>query len=296
MPSRASWRAGLSLLLLIVITTWSAFLFVGDDKLHVYFFDVGQGDAILIRKGTFQILVDGGPDETVLDHLGRTLPPWDRTIELVVLTHPHADHVTGLLEVLRRYEIGEVWGTGVIHPTQVYVSFLTEIRNRQIPYRAVKAGDSHAIEDIKITILYPLQSLVGARLDNANASSIVVKVVAGKFSALLTGDLEEEGQQTLVENDTDLAATVLKIPHQGSRDADLPQFLQRAAPPIAILSVGKKNQYGHPHADVIQRYEKMGITVLRTDRDGTIHLSVTDNILWIKTDEAGTMARVELVQ
>ena len=102
MFSRASWRVLLSLLLLTVLTVWSVLLYRDDDRLHVYIFDVGQGDSILVKSGNFEILVDGGPDESVVNWLGRTLPPWDRTIEVVVLTHPHADHVKGLVEVFKR--------------------------------------------------------------------------------------------------------------------------------------------------------------------------------------------------
>lgn len=296
MLSRSNWRAILALLVLIVITVWSVLLFAGDEGLHVFFFDVGQGDAILIKKGTFQVLIDGGPDETILSHLGRTLPPWDRTIEIVVLSHPHADHLVGLVEVLKRYEVGEIWGTGVIHTSEIYIDFLKEIRNRKVPYQAVSSGFQKKAEDISLVILAPIESLTGQRLANANLGSIVLKASFGRFSILFTGDAEAPTQQELIKKDADLAADVIKVPHQGSRDAALTPFLEAVRPVFAILSVGERNRYGHPHTEALRLYEHLGINLLRTDRDGTVSLATDGQTVWIKTAKTGTMMQVELVE
>ena len=289
---RNDWKAVLALLVLVVLTIWGAVLFARDKKLHLFFFDVGQGDAILVRQGQFEILIDGGPDRSILTHLGRVLPPWDRRIEIVVLTHPHADHVTGLVEVIGRYEVGEVWGTGLIHTSDIYRSFLTGIRDNGLSFRVVAAGDRYEYEDLAVTVLAPFRNLAGMRLDNANLGSIVLKLSYGNFAALLTGDAEETVQAALLDRHGDLTATVLKVPHQGSRDADLPAFVSAVRPQLAILSVGPNNRYGHPHAEVLQRYRSLNIPLLRTDRDGTVTLTTDGVLLWIRTGRSGIFERV----
>jgi len=294
MFSRASWRVLLSLLLLTVLTVWSVLLYRDDDRLHVYIFDVGQGDSILVKSGNFEILVDGGPDESVVNWLGRTLPPWDRTIEVVVLTHPHADHVKGLVEVFKRYEVEEVWGTGVVHTSEVYIDFLETIRQKAIHYEVVSAGYRQTREGINIEVLAPTHSLQGVRLDNANLSSIVLKASFGQFAILLTGDAEEPIQEELVGRGVDLASDILKVPHQGSRDADLPAFLEAVRPALAVISVGQGNTYGHPHAEVLRRYESLAIPILRTDQDGTVEIATNGTDAWIEAVKTGIISEMNL--
>jgi len=294
MLTRSSWRLILALLLLAALTAWSAFLYSGDDRLHVYLFDVGQGDSILVKLHDFEILVDGGPDSTIVNHLGSTLPPWDRTIELVILTHPHADHVTGLVDVLERYDVGTVWGTGVIHTSDVYLSFFKKIQEKGIQYQVVKSGDRLENHGLAIDVMYPKESFAQQRLENVNLSSIVTMITYEKFRILLTGDAEEPIQEELVTSDADLTAHVLKVPHQGSRDADLPTFLEKVRPLLAVLSVGTNNRYGHPHEEVIQRYEALKISLVRTDRDGTIHLTSDGQAVWMRTEKTGIVSEMML--
>jgi competence protein ComEC len=294
MLSRSSWRFLLSLLLLTVLTVWSALTFVGDDRLHVYFFDVGQGDSILIKSGNFEMLIDGGPDQRVVNWLGRTLPPWDRTIEVVVLTHPHADHVTGLVDVLERYEVGEVWGTGAVHTSQVYLNFLNLIKEKHLSFRVVQPGEEYHLPVGTVTVLYPLKSFVGVRITNLNESSIVAKLTQGNFSLLLTGDIEEKGQQELVDLRLDMQTAILKVPHHGSDGADLTNFITSIQPKLAIISAGAKNRYGHPHPETLAHYQALDIPILRTDSDGTILLATDGTHVWIKTTKTGTMTEVNL--
>lgn len=293
MLTRSSWRLILALLLLVVFTVWSAFLFT-DPRLHVYVFDVGQGDSILLQSGSFEVLVDGGPDTTIVNHLGRILPPWDRTIELVVLSHPHADHLIGLVEVIKRYAVQEVWGTGIVHTSKVYADFLTLIRDKAIPYQAVSAGETRSVTGINLAVLAPTKKLAGERLDNANLSSIILKATYGRFAILLTGDAEEPVQEGVIKAGFDLTADVLKVPHQGSRDSDSPAFLNAVHPAYAIISVGKDNQYGHPHTETLRHYAALGIPILRTDQDGTVSLISDGQILWIKTAKTGIVSKMEL--
>jgi competence protein ComEC len=296
MPSRSSWRTILALLTLAFFTVLSVFFYSDDTRLSVSFFDVGQGDGILLKKGNFEVLVDGGPDETILSHLGKILPPWDRLIEIVIITHPHADHIAGLVEVLQKYEIGEIWGTGVAHESQIYLSLQKIIEEDQIPFRIVTSSYRLENEGLILRVLYPLQNVSGQRMQNLNLSSILLKVTYGQLDLLLTGDAEEPVQQELVKQGFDEQAEVIKIPHQGSRDADLPAFLKTVNPQIAILSVGEKNRYGHPHPEVIDRYSALGASLFRTDRDGTITVTSNGSEFWIRTSKTGIMARVELIQ
>jgi competence protein ComEC len=294
MPSRSGWRVMLGLLILAAITVWTTILSPEDDRLNVYIFDVGQGDSILIRRGSFEILVDGGPDDAILSQLGRALPSWDRMIEVVVATHPHADHVTGLIRVLSRYTVGEVWTSGAAYDTATYARFLSLANQTEGGVVVVASGEHREVGGMDISVLAPVERLADRTLTNANLSSIIIKVSFGQFDLLLTGDAENEIQQALLARGSDVDADVLKVPHQGSRDAHLPQFIARVSPLVAIISVGQDNRYGHPHQETVDWYETSGITLLRTDRDGTVHVTSDGQTFWINTTKTGIVAEVNL--
>lgn len=247
-----------------------------SPKLKVSFLDVGQGDAILIQSpGGETTLLDGGEDgEKLLARLNEELPWWDKKIEVMILTHPHADHARGFNSLFGRYQINEAISTGVWHNSSVYEAWLNNLKIHNLTLKTVKAGE---VIDLgggaSLQVLFPLSDLSGQTVSNLNNSSLVLKLTYGQISFLLTGDAEVEVEKQLLDAGTDLSAQVLKVAHHGSANATSPEFLETVNPQLAIISVGKDNDFGHPHATTLNKLEARGVKVLRTDQLGTIRLS-----------------------
>jgi competence protein ComEC len=254
-------------------------------KARVVSLDVGQGDAIFIEtEDQKQILIDGGEDETILDKLSKYMPWNDKKIELMVLTHPHADHLNGLNQVLKRYQVDEIWLTGVIDTSSFYLQFLNLLKEKQIPSKIIFAcgekkptGCTDEVswsENLKAKVLWPEENLEGKKIDNLNNSSIVLKLDNNGQKILLMGDAEEEVEDELLvslESKNYLSAEILKVSHHGSSTASSEEFLRAVAPARAIISVGE-NDYGLPTLRVIRRIERLGIEIQRTDETGDIEL------------------------
>ena len=256
----------------LLFLAYSLPLYQRSKKLEVTFFDVGQGDAALINipQGK-QVLIDGGPDAGILSKLGSALPWWDRTIEYVVLTHPHADHVTGLVEALKRYKVEKVVMTGVVHTTDEYLAFLDEVRGRNIPVKFVVSGDSFALGEGEFSVLAPQESLEGKRVEELNGTSVVLRFVYGESSFLFMGDAPVEMEEgILAAGEWDLESNVLKVGHHGSSDSNSEEFINAVAPQYAVISAGKDNPYGHPSLRTVKRLERAGARVLRTDMRGDV--------------------------
>lgn len=248
--------------------------FQENNFLKVNFFDVGQGDAILIRTPNRQkILIDGGPNNEIIYKLGRNLPFYDKEIDLVILTHPHADHLSGLIEVLKRYKVKKILSTGIVHTIPEYMEWLEEVKRQGVTMEIAQARQIiNFDENVKLEVLYPLEDLTGERVENLNNTSIVSKLTFGKTSFLFTGDAEVEVEEKLISSGVDLTADVLKVAHHGSKNATSQEFLDKVEPQIAIIMVGAKNKFGHPSQRVINRLEKMGTQILRTDKNGDIKI------------------------
>ncbi|MFH0923172.1 MAG: MBL fold metallo-hydrolase, partial [Candidatus Falkowbacteria bacterium] len=200
-----------------------------SGDLEVDFLDVGQGDAALVKTPYGQnILIDGGPDNAVLSELAKNLPWWDRRIDLMILTHPHDDHVAGLIDVIKRYNVEKILYTGVVHSAPNYLAWLELIKENKVPLviidrpQTVKLG-----EDCELRIIYPGQSLLGREVNNLNNSSLVIKLIYGRTGFLLTGDIETEVEQELAKSGADLSADVLKVSHHGSDASNSQEFLEK---------------------------------------------------------------------
>lgn len=246
-----------------------------DGKLHVVFCDVGQGDGIFIRtpKGV-DILVDGGPDNKVLDCLSSHMPFWDRTIEVVILTHPHADHLIGLLSVMEKYTVLSFDTEKLENKTPEFGQLLREVKSKRIPIRYLYAGDSLKTKDgIRLSILGPTAEFIqqtspgGIIGESKEFASLITLISYGNFSILLTGDSQVEGLK-----DSTSKTLVLQVPHHGSKTGLNPEILQKLQPKLAVISVGKNNRYGHPAQSIIKILEDEGIKILRTDKDGQIQI------------------------
>ena len=267
------------------VLAWLAVLQLPDGKLHVAFLNVGQGDAILITtpRGQ-QILVDGGPSPTALTTaLSREMPFWDRSLDLVVMTHPDADHITGLVEVLERYRVGGWLDNGRPDDDAIYAQCQALLT--AIPRHTVHAGDRLELGDgVVLEVLHPPPELMTGTEADANNNSVVLRLVWGSASFLLTGDIEAEGEEVLLRSGQPLAATVLKAAHHGSGGSSTAEFLAAVAPAYAVISVGADNRFGHPHPVVLERLRQLGATILRTDEQGTVEFITDGQQLWVRTE------------
>jgi len=263
---------GIAVLLAGIVWFW---LFYSAAKnLEVDFLDVGQGDAILIKApGGQNILIDGGPDKVILKRLAENLAWWDKTIDLMILTHPHDDHVAGLIEVLKRYQVEKILYTGVTHNAPNYLAWLKLVRKKKIQMliidkpQIIKLGAESQLE-----ILYPDQSLLAKAVSDLNQSSIVMMLAYGKNKFLLTGDAGEEVERKLIDSGTNLSAEVLKVGHHGSQSSTSEEFLNQVKPNLAVISVGKDNDFGHPSLRTVKRLERAGAEIYRTDEKGTVRI------------------------
>lgn len=241
--------------------------------LEVNFFDVGQGDAIFIETPqSHQILIDGGPDSTILRRLAEEMPFWDRTLDLVVLTHPERDHLAGILAVLKSYKIENIFWTGVVRETSEYQEWENLIKKERAKIFIAQAGQRIKMGKTNFAILFPFEKLEGKEMEDSNNSSIVMRLVFGKNSFLFTGDIYQSGEKEIIERKIFLDSDVLKVSHHGSKTSSSEDFLKGVSPEFAIISLSKDNKYGHPHSEVLERLEKFAIKTLRTDKDGNIKI------------------------
>lgn len=261
----------------VTVFVWS-FVFsitseAGEEYLEVTFLDVGQGDAVFIETpGGRQILIDGGPDNTVLQRLGDEMPFYDRDIDLVILTHPDRDHISGIVETLKRYEVRMVLDNGIPKEDEVYGAYRDLIRGKNIPHYTIKEGTRIALgEAIRLVTLHP----GGKAYDETNNNSIVLRLDFGEDSFLFTGDIEKGAEFEMIQDGTNLDVDVLKVAHHGSKTSTTELFLEKASAEIAVISVGGDNRYGHPHASILESLKKYGIKTLRTDIEGNIQFLST---------------------
>lgn len=238
----------------------------------VFFLDVGQGDATLIqaRDGT-TVLIDGGPDKAVLERIGRAMPWFDRSVEYLVLTHPEADHVTGLVEVARRYRVQHIVWTRVAHTHPAYIELQHLIQEKGIHEIVIDGPQSLSLGSLSGDILSPLAA--PEKTLKMNDTSIVLHMTIRGKTFLFTGDITADVERALATV-VDVKSDVLKVAHHGSRTSTSQEFLNDVQPEIAVIEVGEGNHFGHPTPEVLHRLEAIGAHVFRTDRDGTVKCSL----------------------
>lgn len=255
-----------------VLAWQEVFALQGPQYLTVNFLNVGQGDSAFIETPeNQQIIIDGGPDATSLEKVSGLMPFWDKEIDVVILSHPESDHMQGLMDILRQYKADYILWSGVKKTTAEYFEWLN-VLNRQKNFGAkiisVKAGDKIKAGNVLVEILYPLENLEGKEMKNSsNDSCVVAKIIYGKNSFLFSGDIDAKAEKELDNADAD----VLKVAHHGSKYSTSEEFLEAVNPFVAAISVGK-NSYGHPTAEVLQKLQKFGIKVERTDEAGDIKI------------------------
>ena len=264
----------LSILFCLNILAWLAVYDLNKSQLlEVNFFDVSQGDAIFIETPERnQILIDGGPDSLILEKLGKELPFYDRTIDLIILTHPEKDHLAGLIEVLKRYKVENILWTGIIRDTSEFKEWKKLIESEGAKIFIAKAGQKIKLPRSDLDILYPFENLEGQTLKDSNNTSIVAKLIFGQNSFLFTGDAYKSVERELLEKGIDINSDIVKVAHHGSKTSSDSDFIAQVSPEIAVISVGKNNTYGHPHQEVLETLAKYGINILRTDLNGDIKI------------------------
>jgi competence protein ComEC len=277
-----------TLLALVVALATVAAASRPDGRLHVVALDVGQGDAILVETPAGgRLLVDGGPDpDRLLVALDERIPPWDRRVDLVVVTHPHEDHVGGLALLVERYRVTQVLEPGMAGPGPGYAALEAALVSRNQPSGRLAAGDRFALDDVRFQVLWPDRTAVpreppdtGSGINNV---SIVLLGSFGEQRFLLTGDAEEGIDPILVARGLP-PVDLLKVAHHGSRTATSDALLAVTRPAVALVSVGAKNTFGHPAPGTLARLAARGVTTYRTDLEGSLDAALDGHTLSIRT-------------
>jgi competence protein ComEC len=270
---------GLSLLVALLSISWN--ISQPDGQLHVIFMNVGQGDATLIvTPNGRQLLIDGGLYPSVLnDQLGRQVPFWDREIDLMVATHPDADHVSGLVEVFGRYAIGRLITDGEgMGESSIYDEVLLAAETARTPIHPAKVGEViYLDEGVRLEVVHPGDTL---NRESRNENSVSMRLVYGSFTFLFTGDAEEQAEGEMLATGLPLQSLVFKAGHHGSRSSSTMPFLEAVRPQIIVVSSGAGNRFGHPHPEMLARAQAIGAAVLRTDELGSVEVITDGQTMW----------------
>ena len=242
-------------------------------------------DAILIQQGTQQVLIDGGPSSQAINlELSRQMPFWDRTIELVILTHPDQDPLAGLVEVLKRFRVEKVLDPNLDSDSPLYEEWQRLIVERGILKTTARAGQQITLPEATLTVLHPRDTLLRNADADIDNNSLVLHLRAGRVSFLFTGDIRSEAELQLIARRAALNSAVLKVAHHGSDTSTTREFLSAVDPQIAVISVGAENKFGHPNPDVVTRLEQQlgADNIHRTDHHGTIQFTTDGERLWVE--------------
>lgn len=272
-------------LTLILIGVWLS-VFAIDSNVHVIACDVGQGDAILIQKATTQVLIDGGPDNSVVNCLGKYMPYWDRTIELVILTHPQADHYEGLIDVFKSYKVANFGQYNTNSSNQGYSVLRNLVGGTTTRGLHLTKGTNLRLGMMQLDILWPNENSdltnIETKSHNVNDDGVVVKLKYAQFSALFTADVENQVSDIISTYPEIQNLNYIKVNHHGSRNGMSEKLLSAVEPEVAIISNAKKNSYGHPHKDLLNLLDKYKVKVLRTDEIGNVEIITNGENFWLK--------------
>ncbi len=267
-------------LILICLGIWIA-VQIPDGKMHVVFCDVGQGDAELIVYGSVQVLIDGGPKgERLLDCLSAHMPFWDRTIEVVMNSHPQRDHIAGLFDVVERYRVLQF--VRASWPETAEAKRMEKLlMEKKVKSDVVLKGGAVKIKDIQLKVLWP-PKIENPTAVNENDDCQVVELNYDRFKAIFTGDIGTAVELALIDSGVITGTAVLKVAHHGSKFSSSEDFVAKLRPKLAVFEVGANNSYGHPNGDILKRFDTVGTEIKRTDKDGTVEVITDGKGWWIK--------------
>ncbi len=291
-------RKILALALVCTVVIWMTILSGEDANLHVVFCDVGQGDAILVYRGTTQMLIDGGPSNQVLECLAQHMPFFDRKLDVVVLTHPQADHMTGLLEVFDRYEIDRLISGSEESGSQVYREFLEKVQAEGMAVTNAYLGDEVTFDGVKFRVVWPTlewslarmpslgvtDQVLGLSTDGEDLNSFSVSGILeyGEFSMFTSGDADVQVEDQLVDTGGLVSVDVMKVPHHGSKTGMSEKLIGILKPALAVVSVGSRNRYGHPGESILNMLDEWGVITKRTDLDGQVEIVSDGRVWWLR--------------
>lgn len=244
-----------------------------NSPLLVKVLDIGQGDAILIQTAGQTVLVDTGDIGTRDKLVAYIKKEGITTIDKVIITHPHADHLGGMPGILENFKVSQIYDSGQTTTTALYRKYLSLVQSKKIPFTVLTAGTEIVIaNDVKLKIFAPGKPYIGD--SDLNNNSIVAKLIYNDFSMLLTGDAEKESEERMLKTyKAELKSSILKAGHHGSNTSSSLPFLKAVAPEAAIISLGANNDYHHPHPSTLKKYGEAKMKVYRTDTDGTVTVS-----------------------
>jgi competence protein ComEC len=274
----------IALLLLLASSSVTA-----SENLTAHFIDVGQGDSILLQFNQTDVLIDGGSQ-----NMGQRVENYLRnqgvsSLDLVVSTHPHEDHIGGLVKILQDFPVDNVLDSGQPHSSQVFNTYLSLIDQKNITYTAAERGQKINLDpNISIDVLSPPETLFAGDL---NQNSIVLKVAYNNVSFLLMGDANNKAESSLLSSGQDLKSDILKVGHHGSATSSSYLFLSKVLPAISIISVGAGNDYGHPTQQTLTALEDIGSTIYRTDTSGNIMVTTDGQSYSISTEKPSTISQ-----
>lgn len=286
---RGKTKIGIFFVALLGIVAFYLWQFILENEqtresvVDVVFFDVGQGDGSLIKMPeSNQMIIDGGPSKDFVAKVTREMPLFDRKIEMMVLTHPDNDHITGLFEIFDAFEVERVLMPEIKNKDKykyLYVNFKRKAKEEKSKIIFAKQGQKISFPGgVYFLIFWPKKSLVDT---DTNDFSVVGKLIFGKTSFLFAGDISDKVERILVSERFNIESQILKVSHHGSKYSSSDNFLGKVLPQVAIISVGKNN-YGHPTDEVLERLEKYDIKVFRTDQEGNIRIISDGKNLEIK--------------
>jgi len=276
-------RSALFLLILVLILIFT--LNTTAENLKIHFIDVGQGDSILIEDaGGKNILIDGGDraDQIAAGIINYLKNQKVEKLDYIISTHPHADHIGGLVDIIDSFEVGTVLDSGKIHTSKTYENYLIKIDQENIDFKTPRQGDKIKIGESELIFLHPDHKLENYDLNN---SSLVFVLKFGEQNFLFTGDIEEKVERELLAENTKLKVNLIKVPHHGSKTSSSVNWIKNLDPDLAVIQVGTANQYGHPASDVVELYQKLDARVFRNDLNGNIVVTTDGRNYTVRVDK-----------
>lgn len=259
------------ILLLILLLSISSFgcdvnnnIVNNIDRLKIHYIDVGQADSELIQIDDKNILIDAGNNDNMTYDYLKTLGI--AKLDYIIATHPHADHIGNMATIIKNFQVDNFYAPKASTTTKTFENMVNALKNKNLKMTVPKVGDSLTIGDAKLTFLAPNSD----KYEDLNNYSIVCKLKYGNTSFLFTGDAEDVSEGEILQKQLDIQADVLKVGHHGSHSSTTQEFLDKVNPTYAIISCGKDNDYGHPHKETLDKLNKKGAKVFRTDVSGTI--------------------------